>query len=174
MERRALVLALALMVPLALYGIPYAYATTSSTDYAVVFFLSVRTQDTAGINVPCNAGDYAVSGGYLPGFIGPAGGEANIAASYPTLNGIKANVGETPNGWFFVGSNNSPLVGGGSQSATVWAVCQTPITVAGIGVPQFGSLYVAIALGAVAYFLLARRYAIGKTKGLAALRNLEG
>jgi len=33
-----------------------------------------------------------------------------------------------------------------------------PITVAGIGVPEFGSLYIAIALGAVLYFLLARRY----------------
>ena len=38
------------------------------------------------------------------------------------------------------------------------AVCQTPIIVAGIGVPQFGSLYVAIALGALVYFMLSRRY----------------
>jgi hypothetical protein len=38
-------------------------------------------------------------------------------------------------------------------------ICQTPVTVAGIGVPQFGSLYVAIALGAVAYFLMSRRFA---------------
>jgi hypothetical protein len=42
---------------------------------------------------------------------------------------------------------------------TAGAVCQTPITVAGIGVPEFGSLYMAIALGAVAYFLMARRLA---------------
>jgi hypothetical protein len=39
------------------------------------------------------------------------------------------------------------------------AVCQTPVTVAGVSVPEFGSLYVAIALGAVLYFLLARRFA---------------
>jgi len=38
-------------------------------------------------------------------------------------------------------------------------ICQTPINVAGIGVPQFGSLYVAIALGAVLYFLLSKRFA---------------
>ena len=36
-------------------------------------------------------------------------------------------------------------------------VCQTPVTVAGVGVPEFGSLYAAIALGAVAYFMLSRR-----------------
>jgi hypothetical protein len=44
-------------------------------------------------------------------------------------------------------------------SVDVWVVCQTPITVAGIGVPEFGSLYVAIALGAVVYFVMSRRLA---------------
>jgi hypothetical protein len=38
-------------------------------------------------------------------------------------------------------------------------ICQTPLTVAGIGVPEFGSLYVAIALGAVVYFVMSRRLA---------------
>jgi hypothetical protein len=41
----------------------------------------------------------------------------------------------------------------------VYAVCQMPIAVGGISVPEFGSLCVAIALGAVAYFMLSRRFA---------------
>jgi hypothetical protein len=40
----------------------------------------------------------------------------------------------------------------------VYIICQSPITVAGVGVPEFGSLYVAIALGAVVYFMLSRRF----------------
>jgi hypothetical protein len=44
-----------------------------------------------------------------------------------------------------------------------FAICQTPITVAGIGVPEFGSFYVAIALGAVVYFMLSRRLARSPT-----------
>jgi len=35
MERRALVLALALTLPLALYGVPYAYAATTQSTYIV-------------------------------------------------------------------------------------------------------------------------------------------
>jgi hypothetical protein len=46
------------------------------------------------------------------------------------------------------------------NTVVVDVVCQTPIAaVAGVSVPQFGSLYVAIALGAVAYFMLSRRFA---------------
>jgi hypothetical protein len=44
----------------------------------------------------------------------------------------------------------------GSEINDVWAICMTPVTVAGIGVPEFGSLYAAIALGAVVYFMLSR------------------
>jgi hypothetical protein len=35
MEKRALILALALTIPLALYGIPYAYASVTSSDYVI-------------------------------------------------------------------------------------------------------------------------------------------
>jgi hypothetical protein len=39
-------------------------------------------------------------------------------------------------------------------------ICQSAVTLpAGIGVPEFGSLYVAIALGAVVYFMMSRRFA---------------
>jgi hypothetical protein len=41
----------------------------------------------------------------------------------------------------------------------VYTIFQSPITVAGIGCPSSASLYVAIALGAVAYFMMSRRFA---------------
>jgi hypothetical protein len=59
---------------------------------------------------------------------------------------------ETANAWVVEAS-------GFSIDTTAQVTCQSPITVAGIGVPQFGSLYVAIALGVVVYFILSRRYA---------------
>ncbi len=59
-----------------------------------------------------------------------------------------------PTGW--VGSFETPT--GGTTFELVEAACQTPITVGGIGVPEFSSLYVAIALGAVAYFMLSRHF----------------
>ena len=37
-------------------------------------------------------------------------------------------------------------------------VSQSPITVAGVTIPEFGSLYVAIALAALVYFGLFRHY----------------
>ena len=40
----------------------------------------------------------------------------------------------------------------------VLAVCQVPITVAGVSVPEFASLYLAIAIAVVAYFMLSGRF----------------
>jgi len=65
--------------------------------------------------------------------------------------GNLAQTGDLPNGWFYGV--------GGSGPYAIWAFCQSPITVAGIGVPQFGSLYLAIALGAMVYFVLSKRIA---------------
>jgi hypothetical protein len=64
-----------------------------------------------------------------------------------------ALTGANPNGWV-IGLFNPDL---GFSFNGVQIVCQTPITVAGVSVPEFGSLYVAIALGAVVYFILSRR-----------------
>jgi hypothetical protein len=145
MERRALVLTLALTLPLTLYGIPYAYAATTSSTYIL------HTFGTTSANVHCNSGDYATGGGAsgTSGVLGSA-----IFASAPQLwNGV-TYIGITtgqPNAWVGVAASG--------VSVDVWVVCQTPITVAGIGVPEFGSLYAAIALGAVLYFMMARRYA---------------
>ena len=157
MERRAALLALALTLPLALYGIPYAYASATS-DHVVQSTLTVNSISSAKVIVNCPSVDYAVSGGYTPGgfSIGKDSVEElpDIIANYPTLGGVQTLTGQTPDGWGFQGANGS----GFDYTATVWVVCQTPLTVAGIGVPQFGSLYFAIVLGAVAYFLLSRRF----------------
>jgi hypothetical protein len=141
MEKRALVLALALMLPLALYGIPYAYATTVSSGY-----VNLRvTNNVTEAEVFCNPGDYATGGG---GFATQA---VNLSHSVLKGGGFFVN-GTRPDGWIF-----GTLVS--SSTLVVHVNCQTPITVAGIGVPQFGSLYVAIALGAVVYFMMASRFA---------------
>ena len=158
MERRAALLALALTLPLALYGIPYAYASATS-DHVVRSTMTVPSFSAPTAIVNCPSLEYAVSGGYAPGgfSVGKDSVEElpDIVANYPTLGGVQTDTGQTPDGWGFWGANGS----GFDYTATVWVVCQTPLTVAGIGVPQFGSLYFAIVLGAVAYFLLSRRFA---------------
>ena len=72
-----------------------------------------------------------------------------IIKSYP------GGLGNPPDTWQVAVYNPTP----DGRNFIVWAVCQHPVTVAGIGVPEFGSLYIAIALGAVAYFMLSRRFA---------------
>jgi hypothetical protein len=136
---KALVLALALTLPLAMHAIPYAYASTSSSSYTV-------SASSAGFNanVHCNSGDYATGGGAATNF--PSALVTNLPEAYSSSSGsYSTSFSGVPNAW-----------GGSSTQAglAVFVVCQTPITVAGIGVPEFGSLYVAIALAAVVYFAL--------------------
>jgi len=171
MERRALVLALALTLPLGLYGIPYAYAATTQTTYMVqsdnvVLGPDHAPDDTLVAQAKCfSPSDYTLQYFHLHN-------ELVSVYSIDTLNsaGRSAHPGDTPNGWFIALHNLQTY----QVTDYIEIFCQSPVTVAGIGVPQFGSLYVAIALGAVAYFLLARRYSTGKTKGLSALQILEG
>ena len=148
MERRALVLVLALVAPLALYGIPYAYASQVSTSYTALWHDVVLPLQTVTDSATCNPGDYVTGGGWE--------GTGRIFAHTSEAQPF----GPGPYQWKVTAENTD---GGISQQLVVVAVCQTPITVAGIGVPQFGSLYAAIALGAVVYFLLARRYSAAKT-----------
>jgi hypothetical protein len=157
MEKRALVLALSLTLPLALYGIPYAYAATTSTTYVVANTHTLLSTDVppTDIGANCNSGDYATGGG-----AGTDGDTTNVVPTFsgPTRGGSVVFSGQ-PNGW--KASFNYPNPAGSFYAGielTVFVVCQTPITVAGIGVPQFGSLYVAIALGALVYFVAARRF----------------
>jgi hypothetical protein len=127
-----------------LYGVPYAYAATTSSSYQVnvTYGAPANTQDFQG-GALCNSGDYVTGGGFTIQFT-----DLKVVRSYP------GGDGNPPTGWFVSVDNLS----GQSPNFTVWAVCQTPITVAGIGVPEFGSLYLAIALGAVVYFMLSRQF----------------
>jgi hypothetical protein len=158
MEKRTVFLALALTLPLALYGVPYAYASVSSSDHVVRSTLTVSGGGVNNVNVLCPSGDYAVSGGYRTAGTGvsSSGVQAfpDIVSTFPTSGGVPTTTGETPDGWRF-DAGNSAL---NEHAADVWVVCQTPITVGGIGVPEFGSIYVAIALAALVYFMLARHF----------------
>jgi hypothetical protein len=139
-ERRALVVALALTFPLLLFGVPYAYANTVSSSYTV--------SSSTSQQVHCNSGDYATGGGGVVASGAVRASEPLVGGSVPSSPADGA-----PNGWYIDGTVS--LVSG---TFLVFVVCQTPITVAGVTVPEFGQLYVAIALGAVAYFMLSRRF----------------
>jgi len=168
MERRALVLALALTLPLALFGVPYAYAATTQSTYVVLVGDNIASHSTVGELVRCLSPSDSTQ--HFALFLSSPFTMTVVGSFLTNSGGAEASTGEVPNGWVVTLHNpeTSP------QAVGVQIVCQSPITVAGIGVPEFGSLYVAIAIGAVAYFLLARRYATGKNGGLSALHNLEG
>jgi hypothetical protein len=149
MERRALVVALALTLPLVLYGIPFAYAAVKTTGYTARSDYVVASLSAGYFSATCNGGDFATGGGWL-------GNGLFTKSSFPTLGGNEAASGTVPDGWTVYTENHDTST---PRGLDVFADCLAPITVAGIGVPEFGSLYVAIALGAVVYFMLARRLA---------------
>jgi hypothetical protein len=128
---------------LALYGVPYAYASQVSSSYTATWNDVVLPHAIVTDSATCNPGDYVTGGGYQ--------GTSRIIghSSAPPF------LGPGPNRWQVTAENTD---GGISQQLVVVAICQTPITVAGIGVPQFSSLYTAIALGAVVYFLISNRF----------------
>jgi hypothetical protein len=142
MNKPALALALALVGPLAVYEIPYAHASTIAppTKKIALHVIALGTDSTP--TASCNSGDYATGGGddFDPGLINHTS---------------EANAFTNPGGWIVDASNPT----GGSLDLVVLVVCQTPITVAGVGGPQFGSLSFAfaIAIGAVAHFVPSRR-----------------
>jgi len=144
--KKEAVLAFALLAPLALYFIPYAYAATSSS-YTVNVSLTETAPGHFDQFAYCNTGDYATGGG---GGTTEDGGQVQNLAPAGTGNVVVFS--GQPTGWF----SSVNLIGTGSFQVQVWVVCQSPITVAGVGVPEFGQLYTAIALGAVAFFLFTR------------------
>ncbi len=150
MDRNNKVLILALVVPLVLYGVPYASAVISSSSY-VVYATSDGTGSSATSAVAaCNAGDYATGGGaeetgVTTGF---------VFSSKPHLIGVGDITSGQPNAWYGAVETVNGAASTDSFGINVWVVCQSPITVAGVTVPEFGSLYVAIALAAVLYFAL--------------------
>jgi hypothetical protein len=163
MDKRALAVLLVLTTPLLMYGIPYAAAATSSSDYVVTGSKAIGESIFLGDNLLCNTGDYALSGGYKLDFVSDVASVPKVASSYPTVAGAPATAGQTPNGWAFDLENPTAI----TTTFSLWVVCQTPITVAGVGVPEFGSLYAAIAVGAIVYFLVARRYSPNKGAAVA-------
>ena len=157
MERRALVLALALTLPLALYAAPYAYASITSSSYEVTGSSHVDNSSSVSLGVHCRSGDYATGGGV-------AGSEwvDNSTPAYWDGTNYFFRLPNT-NAWWGSVANPDGTVNPFGVGIEVDVVCQTPITVAGIGVPQFGSLYLAIALGAITYFMMSRRFATRRT-----------
>jgi hypothetical protein len=101
------------------------------------------------ITSTCHSGDVATGGGYTTPYYS-AGAQVFVDSTWPNTF-----AGAT-NSWSIEEFNPGDATIG---QVYVMVVCQTPVTVAGIGVPQFSSLYAAIALGAVAYFIMARRFA---------------
>jgi hypothetical protein len=152
MEKRALVAAVALILPLALYGIPYAYAASTQLTYVVRSdFPPMDSGSNGYVKVQC-ASTTDFTQHYSTSFP-----EQLPVHEVHTINsaGFVSNTGDNPNGWIIVVHN----LGAATFADKAEIICQSPVTVAGIGVPQFGSLYVAIALGAVVYFVMSRRLA---------------
>jgi len=104
--------------------------------------------------VHCSGADYATGGA-----VSPQEGGAVVRGSYPVLfsgGSYSAISSGRPNAWFWeVASTVAPQ---DDFCNTTYVVCQTPFAVAGVTVPEFGSLYAAIALGAGVHFMLARHH----------------
>jgi hypothetical protein len=151
MKKKTLALIIVLVVPLALYFIPYAYAaTTIQNTYA---------ENSAPQNLASGAGSSFVvqcasTSDFTLHYIDSHPGlvkTVHVISLNSARNPI--NNGETPNGWDIglVNIDAGPI----TESVTIF--CQTPITtVAGIGIPEFGQLYIAIALGALVFYLMGR------------------
>src|SRR6267378_1605501 len=91
MERRAIILALALTLPLALYGVPYAYAVTTSSTY-LVHDSAAATTSTLVVRVHCTTGDYATGSGV------EAAGAAVVAVRFSELTVSSQSVGNPMHG----------------------------------------------------------------------------
>ncbi len=152
-SRRHKLLLLILTVPLLLYFVPYASAAISSSSYVVY-----ATQDGTGNSATsaaavCSTGDYATGGGAeetgaTTGFVFSSKPQFFDGSSVTDIT-----TGQ-PNAWFGGVETADGSASVLSFGIRVWVVCQSPITVAGVTVPEFGSLYVAIALAAALYFVM--------------------
>ena len=168
MERRALVLALALTLPLALYGIPYAFAATTG-DTATVVSGNGNAHSTG---TGASATIFTSSDGIctVTYDVFEDGGQPFSVRIFANSVRVGDNLYTTAGGNPYqatVAASEVDMAMGVGLPSTVYfaysAICHSTLTVAGIGVPQFGSFYVAVALGAVVYFLLAKRLAPVKT-----------
>ena len=150
MRRTARILVLVLTLPMILYSTGYAYAVVTTSTYVVSStIVGIYPGDVGDHFVMCSGSDYATGGGWSIPLSG-----VDEASSFPISvpGGEVTGPGEIPHGWRILAFNPTAF----ASSFQVHVVCQAPVTVAGISVPEFGSLYIAIALGAVVYFVLAR------------------
>jgi len=164
MRKGRLLLALSLVIPLGVYFVPYAYAAQTVTTYSVHSPPdTIKAHNTAFYDVKClGSSDYSAAFPALSTVQGPAvtlDSKPGLSIySLAPLNsaGAPAADGQTVNGWevFVANTNSFDLI---STRGLVIILCTNPVTVAGIGVPEFGQLYTAIALGAVVFFMLSRR-----------------
>ena len=161
MRNKLAIIAIAILaVPLALYFVPYAYAASTVTTYEVVSSpVAIAPGDTnAGYALCTGATDVVTGGGFEMNALGGTNYPPVVQTSYPfTQSGH--------NGWL-VWVEDPDLSGALSNSYNVYAECMTPTTIAGIGVPQFGQLYTAIALGALVFYLLGRYMRRSKELGM--------
>lgn len=142
------IMLLALTIPIALFGVGYTYAQQFTTDYVRLNIVPMKVSQATVASVSCDPGDL------------PTGGEYQIHEKGAVAKVGKANV-------FTV--YGSPL--GASNTLTVVAFdhrqrdtlilevylhCISPITVAGISVPEFGSIYSVIILTTAFYTILTR------------------
>jgi len=153
--RASLAVLLILVAPLATYFVPFAYASTTQSTYVVVSPNVVPGANSeATIVVKCSSPSDSALHFFLSGDDASHGfgyGGARVLDS----SGAVAVTGENPNGFeIFVNNYNNFAAFG----ETAFIICQSPITVAGVGVPEFGQLYLAIALGAMVFFFFSRRY----------------
>lgn len=144
MRRDLRILVLVLTIPLLLYGVGYAYAVQTTGSYANrTSILSIAAGSGESATIYCNSGDFATGGGFEG--LGGLGPQLNFYNSRP-------NSVTQPTGWYV--TVNNPTQSASAFRATV--ICQTPITVAGIGVPEFGTMYIVMLLGAAVFLFLTR------------------
>jgi hypothetical protein len=103
---------------------------TASLSYAVTSTYTAAANSIAPGSASCSASDYATGGGFALSVTD----EVVIFSTSNILNG------PNPTGWIVSVANHDSLF---ANTFSVTVICQTPITVAGIGAPEFGSLYVA-------------------------------
>ena len=164
MRRSALVLILAFTLPLAFYGIPYAYAAVAqTTDVVAGGPHSVPPHGVFDMDIRCSSPSdsalhfFTLTTVHITPTITTT--QSPLYAIPIDSAGAFASTGDNPNGFIIGFVNNFDA---STDTVRGWIICQTPITIAGISVPEFGSLYAAIALGAVVYSFLARRYTTTK------------
>ena len=143
MKKDLKILVLLLAIPLLLFGTGYAYAQQTTSSYLTYLSVDVPAGQSSGaVDVYCDTGDFATGG-------------ASAKEGEMILNGespLPQALGATPWGWRAdaVNPTEDPL------QLTVYVVCMSPITIAGIGVPEFGSIYILMIIGAAVYLVLTK------------------